>query len=294
MSAWKKQSRTVCVGIRSAVYLAVMTAMVLSASPSQAQTTFDVIGPKEYDLPVDFDPFNVFVQYAYVQNNAHFWDAGGNKVAGSGSQQIVGLSKYVRFWTPNFNRNIGLAAEVIQPEIAVRDHNNPDPDLRQISGFGDTITGFAGWYKPSERSTLGIQSFLQIPWGDKDVSDTNWKNYTSLFYYTEFGGGFDFTGNTGVVFQGSRANNVSPGTIYHTNNRWGYRATNWLEPFLALDWEYIESGTNFPKSWALDGGLGLMLWLYGDNSITLRYSTSLAGVNHSYNDSWNLRFIYLW
>ena len=36
---------------------------------AQAQTTFDVIGPHEYELPVGFEPFNVFVQYAYVQRN---------------------------------------------------------------------------------------------------------------------------------------------------------------------------------------------------------------------------------
>ena len=77
--------------------------------PAAAQTTFDVIGPHEYDLPVDFQPFNVFVQYAYMQRNNRSFDGSGNRVKGSGSDALVGLSKYVRFWTPDFNRKIGLA-----------------------------------------------------------------------------------------------------------------------------------------------------------------------------------------
>ncbi|HIE72621.1 MAG TPA: hypothetical protein EYP98_22045, partial [Planctomycetes bacterium] len=79
--------------ILAALFLAV-------ASPAHAQIIFDVIGPHEYDLPVDFEPFNVFVQYGYVQNDSKFWDSNGNKVAGSGARRTVGLSKYVHFWTP--------------------------------------------------------------------------------------------------------------------------------------------------------------------------------------------------
>ena len=51
--------------------LLVSSALMLSglSGLAQAQTTFDVIGPHEYELPVGFEPFNVFVQYAYVQRN---------------------------------------------------------------------------------------------------------------------------------------------------------------------------------------------------------------------------------
>ncbi|QKP78726.1 transporter [Methyloligella sp. GL2] len=265
-----------------------------TASPAQAQTTFDVIGPKEYDLPVDFDPFNVFVQYAYVQNNDHVWDVNGNKVAGDGSQSIVGLSKFVHFWTPSFSNKIGLAYEVIQPEIAIRNRGAADPDGRHVSGFGDTLTGFATWYKPTPESTLGIQSFLQIPWGDKDVSDTNWKNLTSLLWYTPLIGKFDWTGDAGFVWQSTKDNGLKPGTTFHTNNRFGYQMLDWLEPYIALDYEHTDSYSNVPKSWGLDGGLGVMVSYAESSSLAVRYSKSLNGENHAYNDSWNLRYIYAW
>ena len=52
------------------------------AGTASAQTTFDVIGPREYELPVGFEPFNVFVQYATYQDNARMFDADGDRVDG--------------------------------------------------------------------------------------------------------------------------------------------------------------------------------------------------------------------
>ena len=109
-------------------------ALTLLSGSASAQTTFDVIGPHEYDLPVNFDqPFNVFVQYATVQRDSRLFDSDGDRQRGSSAQKIIGLSKYVRFWTPDSNRNIGLAFEVIQPTVGIRDRNSPNPDTRHIS-----------------------------------------------------------------------------------------------------------------------------------------------------------------
>jgi hypothetical protein len=280
--------------MRAAVHGVAMAAALWLACPAQAQVTFDVIGPHEYDLPVNFDPFNVFVQYGLVQNDSEFWDENGDRVAGSGARRVIGLSKYVHFWTPDFNRNIGLAWEVIQPEVSIRDRGAVDPDARNLSGFGDTLTGFAAWFKPTPKSTLGIQSFLQIPWGDKDVSDTNWKNLTSLLWYTPLGWEFDWTGDAGFTWQSPKADGVQPGTTFYTNNRFGYRVNQWLEPFVALDYEHIDSYEFQPEAWAFDGGLGLMVFTYEGQSITARYSTSLKAQNHTDNNSWNLKYVYTW
>ncbi len=280
--------------MHAAVRCVATVAALWLGGPAQAQVTFDVIGPHEYDLPVNFEPFNVFVQYGFVQNDSEFWDADGDRVAGSGARRTVGLSKYVHFWTPNFNRNIGLAWEVIQPEISIRDRSAIDPADRNLSGFGDTLTGFAAWFKPTPKSTLGIQSFLQIPWGDKNVSDTNWKNLTSLLWYTPLVGEFDWTGDAGFTWQSPRVDGTNPGTIFYTNNRFGYRVSTWLEPFLALDYEHLDSYALQPEAWAFDGGLGLMVFTYEGQSITLRYSTSLKAENHTDNNSWNLKYVYTW
>jgi hypothetical protein len=270
-------------------------ALALSAaSPVHAQVVFDVIGPHEYDLPVAFAPYDVFVQYAYLQNDSKRWDIDGNRVDGSGAQRVVGLSKYVYLWTPRFDRNIGLLWEVIQPETSIRDRAAKDPRDRNRTGLGDPITGFAGWFKPTVKSTFGVQSFMQIPWGESEVSDGNWKNLTSLFWYTPLVGTLDWTGDAGFVWQSANADGISPGTTAHTNNRFGWRANTWLEPFLAVDYEYIADYGSVPQSWALDGGLGVMVFIDKFQSLTARYSTSLMGENHAYNDSWNLKYVYSW
>jgi hypothetical protein len=280
---------------RNGLHTSIVAALLLGyAGTASAQTTFDVIGPHEYELPVDFEPFNVFVQYAMVQDNDRFFDAGGKRVDGSGSQAITGLSKYVRFWSPESNRKIGVAWEVIVPEVAVRNRGADRADDRHISGLGDPMTGFAIWYKARPNLTLGFQSFAQIPVGTDRVSDTNWKNLSSLFWDWRINDKLGWTGDAGFVWQSERDNGFKPGMTWHTNNRFGWHASKRLEPFLGIDYENTNGKHGAADSWALDAGPGLMIHTFSNQSITLRYSTSVDGKNHSVNDSFNLKYAYVW
>ncbi|MBX3684633.1 MAG: transporter [Rhodocyclaceae bacterium] len=272
--------------------LLVSSALMLSglSGLAQAQTTFDVIGPHEYELPVGFEPFNVFVQYAYVQRNNRTFDGDGDRVKGSGSTAIVGLSKYVRFWSPQSNPKIGLAYEVIVPEISVRDHRAGT----QASGVSDPLTGFAIWYKPSPNSTLGFQSFIQIPVGGSDVSDTNWKNLSSVLWDVRLSDRLGWTADAGFVFQDEKTDGTRPGTSFHTNQRLGYRTSDLFEPFVAVDYERSAKTSTVAGSHVLDAGLGLMVHTFDNQSITLRYSKSVSGENHAANNSFNLKYAYAW
>lgn len=272
---------------------AFLTVLVLPAA-ALAQTTFDVIGPHEYELPVGFKPFNVFVQYAYVQRDSRVFDSSGDRHDGNSAQRIVGLSKYVHFWSPESAPNIGLAWEYIQPEIGIRNSKAADPDDRQVSGFGDPITGAAIWYKPSENSTFGFQTFVQVPVGDEDVSDTNWKNLSSFLWYVKFGESLGWTADAGAVFQGRKTDGTRPGITWHTNHRLGWRVNSWFEPFLAADYEHTSARDGLPRSYGLDGGLGVMFHTYDNQSIALRYSQGLRGENRAVNNSLNLKYVYAW
>lgn len=274
---------------------AIAAALLLgNAGAVQAQTTFDVIGPHEYDLPVGFEePFNVFVQYGIFQSNDRAFDDDGNRVRGSGSNAITGLSKYVRFWTPESNPDIGVAWEVIVPEVGIRNRNAPAGD-RHISGIGDPMTGFAIWYKARPNITLGFQSFVQIPVGSDRVSDTNYKNLSSLFWDWRMGEKFGWTGDAGFVYQTERDSGFKPGLTWHTNNRFGYRATLRIEPFIGIDAEHTKGRDNAPDAWALDGSAGLMFHTFDNQSITVRYAASIDGENHPVNDSFNIKYAYVW
>lgn len=279
-------------GCRTALRLCAALSLTC-AGTVQAQTTFDVIGPHEYDLPADFEPFNVFVQYGSYQNNARVFDSQGDRADGSDNKVISGLSKYVRFWTPESNRNIGLAWEVIVPEVGIRNRNAVNEDDRSISGIGDPLTGFAIWYKPSKNLTLGFQSFLQIPVGTDRVSDTNWKNLSSVFWDWKMSEKANWTGDAGLVWQSERDNGIKPGLSWHTNNRFSYRVSEHLEPFIAIDGDYSDANDGLPSGWVVDGGPGLMFHTFSNQSIAVRYSTSLAGKNHSVNNGVYLKYAYV-
>ncbi|NKF24636.1 transporter [Solimonas marina] len=270
-------------------------ALALPVLHASAGTTFDVIGPREYELPVDFKPFNVFVQYATLQNTDRTFDSDGNRADGSGTETISGLSKYVRFWTPDFNHRIGLAWEVIASEVSVRNHSANAADANQTSGIGDPLTGFALWYKPSDNSTFGIQSFVQMPVGNSDVSDTNWKNLTSLLWDVRLPAHLGWTADAGFVYQGRRTrDHLRPGMAWHTNQRFAWQATELLEPFVAVDAEYDDGHDGIASAWTVDAGPGVMFHTFDNQSITVRYATSVAGRNRDVNNSFNLKYAYVW
>jgi hypothetical protein len=85
---------------------------------------------------------------------------------------MVGLTKYVHFWTFDKLPGVGFAYEYIQPEVRLT-----GPGLK-ASGFGDPLTGFAVWMKPSRNSTLGVQSFVSVPIGAHEVTNDFWASYT--------------------------------------------------------------------------------------------------------------------
>lgn len=253
-----------------------------------------VIGPHEYALPVNYDSFNVFVQYAFWNDNSK----GDGTVADADSNTFVGLSKYVRFFTLDALPNVGLAYEVIQPSVHV---NDADGDT-SVTGLGDTITGPAAWFKPSENSTIGIQSFLQVPIGDDELSNHAWGNLTSIFWDWQIDK-VDICGNAGfIAFTNSRNAGVEKdiGTTYHANLRLGYRASQMLEPFFAVDWETQDSGKNKTTGAKIDSnnetalGLGLMVHFSPTISMTARYTKAVDAKNVTETDGVYFKFAYVW
>lgn len=283
--------------LRRLAPVALAVAALGSAASASAQVTFDVIGPHEYELPVGFKPFNVFVQYATFQDSSKLWNASGNRKSTPRTDVIVGLSKYVRFWSPESHPEIGLAYEIIVPEVNIRSSATHSSN----GGFGDPLTGPAIWYKPGPNTTLGFQTFMQVPVGDSDVGGGDvWKNYSSFFWDAQVGR-LSYTADAGFVFFGkSTAADATPATIFHTNHRVGYAINDAIEPFVALDYETQGSWTNktgsvrVARNRELTAGLGVMFKYYGNQSITVRYSGGVSGENRSATNSLNLKYAYAW
>jgi len=276
--------------------LALLTSLLLASFVTQAQVTFDVIGPREYDMPVGLTtPVNVFVQYAYYQDNQRIFDTNSDRQrVGVGSRAFVGQSKYVRFWSPENSPDIGQAFIAILPEISIRTRNAPNSADRHVSGLADPILGYALYKKFTPNLILGVQSYVQLPVGTNEVSDTNWKNLTSGFWNWGLGG-FVWSGDFGFVWQSRRDDNIRPALSWHGNHRLSYRMSARLEPFLALDHEHIRKHSNgTPSARVVDGGLGLSINTYPNQSIAFRYSRSISGRNHSIADAFHLKYAYSW
>lgn len=268
---------------------AVLTLSVMG-SQAQAQVSRGFIAPHEYALPVGFEPFNVFVEYSTLQNTRDIWNANGNRTSSTDTDVLVSLSKYVHFWTPEFNKNIGLAWEIIVPKVGIRDKTA----RTSTGGIADPLTGFAVWFKPRETMTLGMDMFVQVPIGDRDVGGGDrWNVIGAIIFDAQFGK-VNYTGNLGVNLPGASAQGPRPGKLWHVNNRLGYRVSDLIEPYVGLDYEHQEARSGLPKNHETAAALGVMFHTYKHSSIAVHYQKGIDGESRPMSDNLNLRFVYSW
>lgn len=270
-----------------------------SVSAIASGIPINIIGPHEYALPVNYESFNAVAQYAFVQTDNMAFDSAGKRVEGPGTFTAVGFSKYVRFFTFKSVPDVGFAWEYIQPEISVQKTGV------SASGLGDPLTGLAVWIKPSKNSTVGLQSFLSIPVGTEAVSDKTWGSLTTIVGDLQLGD-FDIDGQTGFIFKSIRhqtgADDVDPGSTFHANLRIGYRAHEYLEPFIAADYQTTGTSTDTTSgkdiadsaSNELTCGGGLMFHFSNPMSLTVRYDYGVDGKNTPVTNAFHFKIAYVW
>lgn len=279
--------RPVAAGSLFASALAVLS--IAAPGAAQAQISRGFIGPHEYSLPVEFKPFNIFVEYVTLQKTERAWDGDGDRTDAGNTETLVALSKYVRLWTPESNPKLGIAWEVIVPKVGVRNKEAGD----STGGIGDPITGFALWTKPVPEWTLGGDFFVQVPVGDKDVGGGDrWNLIGSLFWDGQYGK-FNYTGNLGFNFPGSPTSGPRPGRLWHLNNRFGWRVNDLLEPYVGLDYERQQSSDANPSNHEFGGALGLMFHVYPNAHISVHYQKGFRGESRPLSNNLNLRVAYV-
>ena len=285
----------------SLVRFVMPTVIVCHVVPARAaDITLGIIGPHEYDLPVDFKPFNVLVQYGDGNAAGHSYGSGGQRTPTGGSHTWSGMTKYVHFRSFEAIPHVGFAFELIQTEsYKLADGTN-------YGGLGPTIVGPAAWFKPNKHSTFGIQTFMQTPYGTRDATSTNyWSNISSLIFDYEWKH-FSFDGDAGTVVGSTKhqkdQHSYSPGVVFYTNLRFSWKATKKFEPFLAFDWQNVTGTRDNTLRQYLDNsnsreialGPGLMYNINQHFSLTARYSHSLEGRNTPENNAYYIKFVYLW
>jgi len=202
----------------------------------------------------------------------------------------VALSKYVHFWTPAWNSQIGLAWEIIVPKVGIRDKVGGT----STGGIADPLTGFAAWYKPRENMTLGMDAFVQVPIGDKDVGGGDrWNLISAIIFDAQFDK-INYTGNLGVNFPGAPTKGPRLGNLWHVNNRLGYRVSELVEPYVGLDYEYQEARSGLRKNYETAAAAGVMFHTYKHSSISVHYQKGIDGESRALSNNLNLRFVYSW
>lgn len=286
---------------RAMLHLAIMAVMTACAIQARAaDVTLGIIGPHEYDLPVDFKPFNVLVQYGDGNAAGSSYNSLGQRHASGGSHTWSGMTKYVHFRSFDAIPHVGFAFELIQTE-SYSLANGTD-----FGGLGPTIVGPAAWFKPNRHSTFGIQTFMQTPLGTRDATSPNyWSNISSFIFDYEWKH-FSFDGDAGTVAGGDRhqkgQHRYSPGVVFYTNLRFSWKASRLVEPFFALDWQNVKGTYDRTVGQYLDDsnsrevtlGLGVMFNISRHLSFTSRYSHSVDGRNVPESNAYYVKFVYLW
>ena len=282
-----------------ALIVLVATLLVYSSTVVAAGIPLSVIEPHEYALPVNYESFNAVAQYTYVQTDNMAFDSTGKKVGGPGTFTVVGFTKYVRFFTFKSLPDVGIAWEYLQPEISVQKQGV------SATGFGDPLTGLAVWMKPTKNSTLGLQSFLSIPAGSDAVSDKTWGSLTTIIGDLQLGD-VNVDGQVGYIHKSTRhqtgANDQDTGDTFHTNLRLGYRAHQYLEPFIATDYQTTGSTTDVVTGTAvadsasneLSCGGGLMVHFSNPLSLAMRYDYGIDGKNTTLTNAFHFKIVYIW
>ena len=276
-----------------------LVTVLCSLDSIAAGIPLNVIGPHEYALPVNYESFNALVQYGYLQNDNKSFDGKGNRVSGPDTTTAVGLTKYVRFFTLKSLPDVGLAWEIVLPEISVQKSG------LSVSGLGDPLPGVAAWIKPSKNSTLGIQSFLSVPVGADAVSDHTWGSLTTIVGDVQIAD-LDMCGQTGFIYKSIRhqtgLNDVDPGSTFHVNLRTAYRVHKYVEPFIAVDFQTTGASkddvtgqtiqNSASNETTVGGGLGLD---FTDTiGLTARYDYGVDGKNTAVTNAFNFKFKYIW
>ena len=299
---------------RFAKHLALAMMAALPASIARAENvTFAVIGPHEYELPVNFKDFDVFVQYGFTNFTDQTFDSHSNLQRTPHQDLNVGLTKFVRFITFDGLPNVGFAPEAIIPEINANSGSGSN-----IYGIGDPIFGGAVWVKPNKDSTFGFQTFITAPIGTKNFTNNYYSNITTIFYDYQ-AHSWDLTGNTGGTFR-SDLHSYSPttgsvhlneGTTFFTDLRLGYKLNQPsipIEPFIGIDYEFTTGSRNantgqplaptivngqpiYSNTADLALGAGGVITISDKYSLTLRYSRSVYGLNEPPTNAVYMKFV---
>jgi hypothetical protein len=306
-----------CLRRRESVMSALIGAactMLPAVSAVASGIPFAIDRPQTWQFSSDFEePYSSFGQNFEWNHDSRAFNSQGNQVAGPGTNTYVGLSTFIRYWKLHSLPHVGFNASITVPEVRIQGAQY------SASGVGDPLVGGLVWYNPAPSTTLGFQTYVQVPIGQSSVSTNTWSVWPSVFY-DDWYGHVNVDLLAGGILRGRRlqtgSNDLSPGNTFHTNLRVGYSISPpdnpFAIPFVSLD--YQTSGGTFnqtagvavPNSanheLAVGGGV---LFQFKPNSLpfvhqkmydqlSIQYSHSVSGRNTTVTNGLYLQAWHYW
>jgi hypothetical protein len=276
--------------------MAVLSSIFSTGTATASDVTFGVIGAQEYNLPVDYRPFNVVATYGEFNHGDKTYDRNGRLRDDPDVDLFVSLTKIVRFFKIDAVSDVGFAVEYVQPVVHV---GAVGPDH---TGFGDPLFGGLAWIKPTAKTTLGFQSLVSVPIGSGSIGSHSWSNLSSIFYDLQ-GKRFALSGDAGIIVRGDRHDRGDPrinqGSSYHVNLRPSVKTGTPIEPYLAFDWQsngwsdIAGEASRIPGGHDTSIGVGALWALDKRQSFKAHYSRSVDGKNTARTNALYISFVKL-
>ncbi len=252
---------------------------------------YSVIGVNEFNLPVKYEPFNAFLSYNVYRDEGKSWEGE------SGARDtFLSVEKYARFFKIDALPSVGFLWEAVVGGIYTS-----GKDDTSTTGILDMQTGFLAWVRPTPNLTTGLEYFLYLPFGTKDVSSHTWAN--SIAFCTNYNlAGFTLDGDIGYKFVGDThadGKHSENGDVFFGNLVLAYQFMKNIQPMLKLDFQATGSGkdkaTGMKTSGSeeLAGGIGNHFTLTEKLSGDIWYEHGLTGRNTTKTNSVLARIVYV-
>lgn len=270
--------------------------IALTSGAAAAGIPSAVIGPHEYDLPLDFTPIGEVEIYGSVNSNEQAYASNGDQTKGPDGVSTLLLPKFA--YLAPLGRHLGYELEALVPvEQIVGPHPQP-------LGVGDPIFTPVLWFKPTGATTLGADLLIQPAWGQSRDSSHNLVLTPTLLYDANWRG-FNFDGDIGLSLPSGHDHEIdgirNPANTVFANLRLAYRVVPGWEPFLSTDWQSTGHGHNDAGLSVADSnsrelalGAGVMWSPSSASSVMVNYSHTVSGANVVQTNALYFHYVYAW
>lgn len=295
---------------------AAVTLLGLSAPATHASgIPFSGNRPESFEFSTNFkESYDSFGQYLQLNGNGRVFNASGDKVDGPGGQTIVGLSSRLHYFKLDALPDWGWVASVTMPEIRSQGSGF------SASGIGDPLIGGLAFTNPAPGITTGVQAYVQVPIGAKEVATDTWSFWPS-FFYNQWMGRVNVDLLVGAIVRGTTQKtgvpDIDQGNTVHSNLRIGYSLSPATDPFaipfLSLDYQRttasqvrstgMETANSASREMAL--GAGVLFQLKpGSSSIwrnqktydqlSIHYAKGVSGKNTAVTNGLLMQYWHYW